>query len=88
MSKYKIGTRKEISTDGDRAIHVSNLYKGFKLPTERAFDLKQAFFNRLKGIKCYKEQKVLNDISFDVKKGEFIGIVGRNGSGNPLYLKL
>lgn len=87
MGKYKIGTRKEISTDGDIAIHVSNLHKGFKLPTERAFGLKQAFFNRLKGIKGYKEQKVLNDISFDIKKGEFVGIVGRNGSGKSTLLK-
>lgn len=87
MAKQKIGTRKEIISDSDIAIHVSDLHKFFKLPTERAFGLKQAIFNRLRGIKGYKEQKVLNGLTFDIKKGEFVGIVGRNGSGKSTLLK-
>lgn len=68
-------------------ISAKNLHKSFKLPTERAGGLKQAIFNRLKGIKGYKEQKVLNGISFDIKRNEFVGIVGRNGSGKSTLLK-
>ncbi len=83
----QIGTRKEIYTDGDIAIQVSNLHKSFNLPTERASGLKQAIFNRLRGIKGFKEQKVLNGIDFNIKKGEFVGIVGRNGSGKSTLLK-
>lgn len=69
------------------AISVKNLHKSFKLPTERAWGLKQAIFNRLKGIKGYKELKVLNGISFDIHQNEFVGIVGRNGSGKSTLLK-
>lgn len=87
MDKRKIGTRTEQNTNSDVAISVSNLHKSFRLPTEKAFGLKQAFFNRLRGIKGYKEQKVLNGIDFEIKKGEFVGIVGRNGSGKSTLLK-
>ena len=73
--------------ENDIAISVKNLHKSFHLPTERAWGLKQAIFNRLKGIKGYKEQKVLNGISFDIHKNEFVGIVGRNGSGKSTLLK-
>lgn len=87
MSKRKIGTRLEQNTDGDIAIAVRDLQKGFRLPIERAFGLKQALFNRLRGIKGYTEQKVLRGLSFEIKKGEFVGIVGRNGSGKSTLLK-
>ncbi len=70
------------------AVKVTDLYKSFKLPTERAWGLKQAIFNRLKGVKGYKKQEVLRGISFEVKKGEFLGIVGRNGSGKSTLLKV
>lgn len=69
------------------AISVKNVHKSFKLPTERAWGLKQAIFNRLKGIKGYKELKVLNGINFDIHQNEFVGIVGRNGSGKSTLLK-
>ncbi len=71
----------------DIVISVKNLHKSFRLPTERAWGLKQAIFNRLKGVKGYKEQKVLNGIDFDIHRGEFVGIVGRNGSGKSTLLK-
>lgn len=68
-------------------ISVKNLHKSFRLPTEKAWGLKQAFFNRIKGIKGYKEQKVLKGINFEIHHGDFVGIVGRNGSGKSTLLK-
>lgn len=70
------------------AIRVTDLHKSFQLPTEKAAGLKQAIFNWLKGVKGYKEQKVLKGLNFEVKQGEFLGIVGRNGSGKSTLLKI
>lgn len=70
------------------ALSVKNVSKSFKLPTEQASGIKQAFINWVKGIKGYKKQHVLNNISFDIEKGDFFGIVGRNGSGKSTLLKL
>lgn len=77
-----------MSNKNEIAISVVNVHKSFNLPIERAWGLKQAIFNRLKGIKGYTEQHVLNGVSFNVKKGEFLGIVGRNGSGKSTLLKV
>ena len=70
------------------AVEVKNLYKSFKLPTEKSTNLKQTFVNWTKGVKGYEEQKVLKGISFNIEKGDFFGIVGRNGSGKSTLLKL
>ena len=70
------------------ALSVKNVSKSFKLPTEQASGIKQAFINWAKGIKGYKRQHVLSNISFNVEKGDFFGIVGRNGSGKSTLLKL
>ncbi|MBQ6461367.1 ABC transporter ATP-binding protein [Candidatus Saccharibacteria bacterium] len=83
-----LGTRIEINTNSNIAIDVKDLHKSFKLPTEQAFGLKQALFNRLRGIKGYKEQKVLKGLNLEIKRGEFVGIVGRNGSGKSTLLKI
>lgn len=89
MSKRTIGTRVEAPDPAsDIAISVKNLHKSFRLPTERSWGLKQAIFNRLRGIKGYKDQQVLKGIDFEIKKGEFVGIVGRNGSGKSTLLKI
>lgn len=69
-------------------LSVDHVSKSFKLPTEQATGLKQAFINWTRGIKGYKQLNVLKDISFQVHQGEFFGIVGRNGGGKSTLLKL
>lgn len=89
MAKREIGERFVYANAEDQmAIRVTDLHKSFNLPTEKASGLKQAIFNFLKGVKGYKEQKVLNGLDFEIKKGEFVGIVGRNGSGKSTLLKV
>lgn len=74
----------------DVAIQVKDLSKSFRLPHERHSGLKQLLINTLQGKveKGYETQEVLKDISFDIKKGDFFGIVGRNGSGKSTLLKI
>ncbi|NCU30722.1 ATP-binding cassette domain-containing protein [Candidatus Saccharibacteria bacterium] len=76
------------SKASDIALKIENVSKSFRLPTEKASGIKQAFINRMRGVKGYTKQQVLKDISFEVKKGDFFGIVGRNGSGKSTLLKL
>lgn len=69
-------------------LRVDHVAKLFRLPTEQATGLKMAFLNWTKGIKGYTEQHVLRDINFEVRQGDFFGIVGRNGSGKSTLLKI
>lgn len=68
-------------------IKVKNLSKTFKVPHEKHTSLKSAALNILSK-KKYQEFEALNNISFEVKKGEFFGIIGRNGSGKSTLLKI
>lgn len=71
------------------AISVKNVSKNFKLPHERADSVKGLFVNPFnKNRKKFETQHALQNISFDIKKGEFFGIVGRNGSGKSTLLKI
>lgn len=69
------------------AIKVENVSKTFKVPHEKNTSLKSSAIN-LFGKKGYEIFKALDDISFEVKKGEFFGIIGRNGSGKSTLLKI
>lgn len=63
--------------------NVSKMYKLYDNPKDR--------FKESLGLtrkKCYKEVYALNDVSFEVKKGETVGIIGTNGSGKSTILKI
>lgn len=75
-------------SEQDIAISVQNVSKSFRLPHEKQDSIKSLFLKGFRGKKTYEKQEVLRDISFEIKKGEFFGIVGRNGSGKSTMLKL
>lgn len=72
----------------DIAIKVDNISKTFKLPHEKYNSVKSLFVNFYRKKRTYELQEALKDVSFEIKKGEFFGVVGRNGSGKSTLLKL
>lgn len=75
-------------TNDEAMIEVGNVSKSFKLPHERRTSIKSVVINIFRGRQTYEKHEVLKNVSFEVKKGEFLGIVGRNGSGKSTMLKL
>ena len=69
------------------AISVENVEKSFKIYKDKGFTLKERilFF---KSRNAYVKNNILRGISFDIEKGDILGIVGKNGSVKSTLLKL
>jgi len=78
----------------DIAIRVSNLSKCYQIYSQPRDRLKQFVLPHLQGMvgqppkQYFREFWALRDISFEVKKGETVGIIGRNGSGKSTLLQM
>ena len=70
----------------ENAIEIKNISKMYKLYNKNSDRFKEAL--GLTKEKCYHEHYALKDVSFNVKKGETVGIIGRNGSGKSTILKI
>lgn len=74
------------STDSEIAISIRSVSKKFVLETNRASSVKEAFLRRAKT--SDNDFWALKDVSFDIPKGSFFGIIGHNGSGKSTILRL
>lgn len=70
----------------EKAISVNNVSKLYKLYDKPMDRLRESL--GLSRKKLYKEHYALNNVSFEVNKGETVGIIGTNGSGKSTILKI
>lgn len=70
----------------EHAIEVRQVEKSFRVYYDKGQSLKERFLFRNR--RHYEKRSVLNGISFQVKKGEAIGLIGENGCGKSTMLKM
>lgn len=93
-SENKKISSSSLGGEGDVAIFVNNLSKCYQIYDQPHDRLKQSIYPRLLRLagrppkQYFREFWALRDVSFQVKKGETVGIIGRNGSGKSTLLQM
>jgi len=72
----------------ENSINVKNVSKKFRLYHEKRTTIFESLSGSINRKSYYETLQVLNNVSFNVKKGETFGIVGRNGSGKTTLLRI
>lgn len=80
--------RKPEKSFGRPVISVQNVTMKYKISTNNVSGIKEYVIQKLKGQIRYRELLALDRVSFDVYKGEVVGIIGTNGSGKSTILKI
>ena len=69
-------------------IEASHVTMRFRMNNDRILSLKEFVTTALRGKLSYNEFTALAHVSFTVKKGETLGLIGRNGAGKSTMLKV
>ena len=70
------------------SVDVKHVSKNFRLYHENRTSVYESVMGIFSRKKYYEQLIALDDVTFDVKKGEMFGIIGRNGSGKTTLLKI
>ena len=72
----------------ENVVEVRNVSMHFNLMEERVDSIKEYILKLLKGKLLYNDFIALKDISFDIQRGDILGLVGFNGAGKSTLLKI
>ena len=72
----------------ENIIEVDHVSMRFKMANDKIRYIKEYLIQVLKKKLTYQEFVALNDVSFSVKKGEIVGLIGHNGAGKSTMLKV
>jgi ABC-type polysaccharide/polyol phosphate transport system ATPase subunit len=82
----RAASRAEMLAAAPVAVTVQNVSKTFRLPHQRYSTLKERALHPFRS-RTFDELRAVQEVSIDIRQGEFFGIVGRNGSGKSTLLK-
>lgn len=69
-------------------IEVSDVSMRFRMNSDKIISLKEFVTSAMRGKLQYQEFTALDHVSFTVKRGETLGLIGRNGAGKSTMLKI
>ena len=67
--------------DEQKVIEVNDVSMRFRMANDKINSIKEFLVKKIKGEIKYTEFEALKHVSFDVCKGEVVGLIGRNGAG-------
>ncbi len=74
--------------DEQRIIEVNDVSMRFRMASDKINSIKEFVVKKLRGQLQYTNFEALKHVTFDVRKGEVVGLIGRNGAGKSTILKI